>query len=485
MINLKLLKNSVPTKPLVNDNVINIKGLRKQNTPYFLIWIVYYAWVVAFATWWTASPLTENVFGTGLRSLLHFVNLFSSALFILIIQKEWFNKTARIGAVLIIIGMCTFLTASSAPIKLAGAVLIGVSLGCVNASILMPFVFALNNTEKLYAVVGSNVLINMISLCGEGAAGVLNHSGSELLLSFAILLIALSSILFFKTDCVSDNLNDSIPHKIPTRIYLTLFFNCVFAILCKGAGKGVLNIAAASSSLPVLMWYDLGGLAGCLIFIAIYGLSRKSIHLAWNITFGSLAMGLLCNAFAAYTEGLAVAFAILLGIGSTIGMINMYYILGVIGKKYNSVHYLKLSICFIGICGGVSGVAVGNLINTINTFQISIIASIISVAVMLLFLILSPVLAQTYYDDEWAKDSEKTEIDNDHLYLFKKYHLSSREIEVCKLLLQGYTLRQISAMLSIAYSTANTHYTSLYRKLGINSRTELLLHFKDYKINQV
>ena len=47
------------------------------------------------------------------------------------------------------------------------------------------------------------------------------------------------------------------------------------------------------------------------------------------------------------------------------------------------------------------------------------------------------------------------------------------------LLLQGYTLRQISAILPIDYSTVNTYFTAAYRKLEINSRTELLLKFKD------
>jgi DNA-binding CsgD family transcriptional regulator len=102
---------------------------------------------------------------------------------------------------------------------------------------------------------------------------------------------------------------------------------------------------------------------------------------------------------------------------------------------------------------------------------------------MILFLIISPILTNIYYSDEWVDDSQKAEIDNERIYMFKKYSLSKREIEVCKLLLKGYTMRQISAIISISYSTVNTYCTSLYRKLGINSRTELLIIFKDYPIN--
>lgn len=472
-------------KAFKNNNVVSIKGLQKNNLPYVFIWLIYYAWVVAFATWWTASPLTENVFGAELRSLMHSVNLLSSALFILIVRKEWFVRMARIGAVLIIAGMSLFLTVPSAAVQLICAIAIGISLGCVNTSILMPFVFALNNTEKLYAVVGSNALINIILLFLEGKPDNAFQSQAHLLLSFVILIIALGATVFFKKRSIppdSHDENTDIP-KIYPRVYLTLFFNCVFAVLCKGVGRGVLNITVGSLGSPVLMWYYIGGLAGCLIYFAVYAFSSKAFIWLGNISFASVTMGLFCNAFVVRIPGLALIFAAFLGMGSTVGMINMYYIIGVIGKKYNSMRYLRLSIILIGICGGVSGVAVGNLIHSINTFDISIIVSIVSTAIILLFLILSPVLAQANYYNDWAMDSQKIDIDNDKLYMFRKYQLSKREAEVCRLLLQGYTLRQISAMLSIAYSTVNTYCTAVYRKVEVNSRTELLILFKDYAMD--
>ena len=73
-------------------------------------------------------------------------------------------------------------------------------------------------------------------------------------------------------------------------------------------------------------------------------------------------------------------------------MINMYYILGVIGNKYDSMRYIRLSILFIGICGGVSGIIVGSAISQIGTFEIVIYASIFSAVVMLGFMFVSPVM---------------------------------------------------------------------------------------------
>jgi DNA-binding CsgD family transcriptional regulator len=404
-------------------------------------------------------------------------------MFIFIIKKEWFVNTARTGAVLVIAGVSVFMASQEAYIQLFSTIVIGISLGCVNTSILMPFVFTLNNTEKFYAVVGSNILINLLLLFLEGNSGNYIQNNRSLFLSFALLLIALSATLFFKRNCISvDEKNNNKP-KIQLRVYWTLFFSCAFVFLCKGAASGILNITVADFNGTLLTWYYLGGLIGCLIYFFLYAFTKKCIHLAWNITFGSVTMGLLCNAYAMQVPGLAVVFAVFLGIGNTIGMINVYYILGVIGEKYNSMKYLRWSILFIGICGGVSGVVVGNLINRINTFKISIAASVISAAVVIFFLILSPVLSKMYYKNERSEGLEKLKIDNEHLDIpdiFGKFKLTKRESQVCKLLLEGYTLRQISAVLTISYSTVNTYYTSIYRKLGINSRTELLILFKDY-----
>lgn len=481
---LKTRPNAQKPLPLENDRVVSIKGLQKHNFPYIFIWIIYYAWVVSFATWWTASPLTENGFSTELRSLLQTIILISSSIFIFMIRKEWFVKTARIGAALVIAGIGLFLIAPNAQMELFYTIIIGIALGMINASILIPFVFTLNNTEKLYAVVGSNVLIVLISLFQEGNAGNYLKRGGDLLLSCIMLAIALSATLFFKkgslpVDSGALGINTPIFHS---RIYLTLFFSCIFAILCKGVGRGLINIAASASEYPVLMWYYLGGLIGCIVYFSIYAFSKRSFIWLGNITFGSFAMGLFCNTSVVRIPVLVVLFALLMGIGNAIGMINMYYIMGVVGKKYNNMRYLRFSIFFIGICGGVSGIAVGNYIHSRNTFEVSMIASVVSLAVMLLFIMLSAVVSQSQYYDDWAKDSEKMEIDNEQLYMFKKYYLSKREIEVCKLLLQGYTMRQISGILSIAYPTVNTYCTSAYRKLEINSRTELLLLFKDYSI---
>lgn len=458
--------------------MVHIRNIQKSHLPYLIIWIVYYAWVVAFTTWWTASPSIELVFGTGMRNLLHSVNLLASALFIFIIKKDWFLKTARIGAGTLIFTMILFICIKNPAVNLIGAVLIGCSLGIVNCSILIPFVFTLNNTEKFYAVVGSFFLTQVFSLLPPNLSVPFLGLNFGMVVSFIVLCAALSSILFFKKQDVSSDSSQT--ESIPRSAYFTILINVIFAMLFKGFGKGIVNISIMNSAYPVNTLYLFGGFLGCFVYIFLYAFTQKSIQIAWNVTIANFAVGTLFNAFSKEVPELILLFAVLLGIGSTIGMINIYYILGVIAKKYNSMRYIRLSLVFIGLSGGITGILFGNLVENANLSLVSILVSVSSVCIMMLFLVLSPALSRSYYEDSWVSDAELSEIEDREAALFGQFHLSNREAEVCKLLLKGHTLRQISSILNIAYATVNTYYTNIYRKLNINSRTELILLFRNY-----
>ena len=62
----------------------------------------------------------------------------------------------------------------------------------------------------------------------------------------------------------------------------------------------------------------------------------------------------------------------------------------------------------------------------------------------------------------------------------KPVGLTPREVDVFRLLLEGYTLRETADQLGVKYSTANTHMTAIYKKLGVNSRAELIIRYRDF-----
>lgn len=59
--------------------------------------------------------------------------------------------------------------------------------------------------------------------------------------------------------------------------------------------------------------------------------------------------------------------------------------------------------------------------------------------------------------------------------------LTPREREVFRFLVEGYTIKETAQLLGIQYSTANTHMTSIYKKLSVNSRAELIIRYRDFE----
>ena len=57
--------------------------------------------------------------------------------------------------------------------------------------------------------------------------------------------------------------------------------------------------------------------------------------------------------------------------------------------------------------------------------------------------------------------------------------LSPRECEVLQLLAQGYVNKEVAQRLFIAPATVGSHIKSLYRKLAVNSRVQMVRSAQD------
>lgn len=55
--------------------------------------------------------------------------------------------------------------------------------------------------------------------------------------------------------------------------------------------------------------------------------------------------------------------------------------------------------------------------------------------------------------------------------------LTSRELEVLELLMQGYTNTEISKKLTITKHTTKAHVASIYQKLGVNNRVQATVKY--------
>ena len=66
------------------------------------------------------------------------------------------------------------------------------------------------------------------------------------------------------------------------------------------------------------------------------------------------------------------------------------------------------------------------------------------------------------------------ELAPDRLAFTRQYRLSHREAEVVSLVLRGYGNRDIAQTLGIAPATAKKHLSSVFNKVGVDSRAQLL-----------
>ncbi|AEF81082.1 helix-turn-helix domain-containing protein [Leadbettera azotonutricia] len=453
-------------------NVVRIKNIRPHVLVYVLMWILYYAWALVFVT---AHLPIIGFFNSDLRAFVHWGILFSAALYLCFYKKTWFVKTARIGSIAALIIFLILIYVVPANWLLPLALVLGFILGLVNDSILIPFVYIMNNTEKFYAVLCSNILIILLGLAGK--IGLMQIIG-ERQAALVFLILAFLPVLFFKKADL-DAEESTVPPPRPKKItYFSLTINFAFALAVLGFGKFMLDRQDS------YIWAFSGGLLGCGIYIIIFAFIRKSLNLAWNICFASFFLGIL---FAVLDQGFnsggnTAAFipaaSFLIGLAGTVGMINMFYNIGVIGRKYNNMNHLRITLWF-GFAGGGICILISRWFNALAGGAPALLILVLSAVMVFFYFIISPILTRTYFEDDWVDDMESSEIDGDKVLAFNQYKLTKREIEVCRMLLEGYTMRQIGAYLHIAQPTVNTHCTAIYRKTGVTTRWQLGKLFKN------
>lgn len=229
-------------------------------------------------------------------------------------------------------------------------------------------------------------------------------------------------------------------------------------------------------------FYFLGILAGLAVTIFLQTRLSVNICIMLNLSFTFLAIGLLLNTIQIQYPDVGLVSALCFGSAYSIGMVNIYYLAGFMIKKFQSLYFyltgfLLSSLCYLAAMVFVNVFGQGALLVP------PLLMTFISSCLVILFFFLSPFFIKLLYSGEWIDDSYREDISHCSRLeaKLKEYKLTPAEMEVCGLLLDGYTLRQISGIQSKAYSTINTYCTSIYRKLNINSRTELFLLLQEYK----
>ncbi|MBN1392931.1 MAG: helix-turn-helix transcriptional regulator [Sedimentisphaerales bacterium] len=62
-------------------------------------------------------------------------------------------------------------------------------------------------------------------------------------------------------------------------------------------------------------------------------------------------------------------------------------------------------------------------------------------------------------------------------YLQRKYHFTSRELQLVICICHGCDIKMTAQKLEIAVNTAKAHLANVYQKVGVNNKVTLLLTF--------
>ncbi|NLW79162.1 MAG: hypothetical protein GXY32_07110 [Ruminococcaceae bacterium] len=340
--------------------------------------------------------------------------------------------------------------------------------GCVAYAIYL-YVFVLNNPERLFGVLLIAFAHGMfMCLIGLGISGVF----LTIVLPAMLTLLSAACIFLVKPlDISAPQTQPQAPH--PSIWLSTVFFALLFIL------DSASSFIFTHQSLVAQVVNGIGVFVAILLSVIIQIIYKQSVWHMWNLFF---VLSFLCHLLPLVSNtGLIFDIASFLHGILYVGYIAIFYTISGIYKKHGSIQLLKKNLFRMFGLVAPSLVVLG-LMERYWPQSVTPFIIVGSATLFFVFVLMSPLFQRYFFGADWVKDFgrldmqpliEKVE-ETDH---FENLGLSPREREVCVLLLKGFALRQIAANLHIAYPTVNTYYTSLYRKLNINSKGELFARF--------
>ena len=331
-------------------------------------------------------------------------------------------------------------------------------------------VFVLNNSERMFSV--------FFATFNYGFSVFAQHNGiNNVFLAViypGILVLALLVCAFrFSTDAFPDTSPEKSALR-PKGIYVILMCPLAFFTL-DVFGEAVINRGSGDTSLR-----GVGAMLAVLFAIIIYFGFRRGVWYLLSFFLIFATVGIMLLAFPV-SESLRGVGYLLFGIGDGFGNILVFYIVGFLKRFKNEKFFWNITFATVS----TMLFAIVALDVTVRLFEeyLTVMAAVLALFYLLLFQFLSPRLQRAVFDSDWIDDLDEPDMSYiimgkiDKADHFDGLKLSPREKEVATLLLRGLSLRQISAEIGIAESTAYGYCSSLYKKVGINSRSELFARF--------
>ncbi|MCL2060452.1 MAG: helix-turn-helix transcriptional regulator [Oscillospiraceae bacterium] len=352
-------------------------------------------------------------------------------------------------------------------------------------------VFVLNNSERMFSVLFATFNYGFSVFAQQNG---INNVFLAVIYPGALVLVLLVCACMFKAVAFPD----TSPEKSiepPKGIYIVLLCPLAFFLL-DVFGEAIVNRGPGDASLR-----GTGAMLAVLIAVIVHFGLRRGVWFLLSFFLILATVGFMLLAFPVSARLSSVG-NFLFGIGDGFGNILVFYIVGLLKKYRNDKFFWRITLATV--CSMLFAIVVLDVTVRLAENYLGIVAVALAVTCLFLFQALSPKMQRSVFGSDWIDDFVRPDMSYiimekfDTMTMlepgaagaddaegaadadagrFKGLKLSPREEEVAMLLLSGLSLRQISAEIGIAESTAYGYSGTLYKKLGINSRAELFARF--------
>jgi DNA-binding CsgD family transcriptional regulator len=347
----------------------------------------------------------------------------------------------------------------------------GMSAGCG----FFLFCFVLNNVERLFGMALIQLYYGFyysvwrafpaVQAAGKTWGGVV---------VMALYLVTVFACRKGEYERLSDIENDGNGTGVRLVIGLDLVYYCIMLMH---------NYIEWAEKRADSMMFGAGQFASIVLVVIIQLIFNRSALYTWLLF---LVLSLLGLGALLYDSPLTIlSGSFIYSLGDGLGYIIIYYICAGAIKRSASLKMFRLyCVVFFVEYFIISGIF-SKIFDFFAIGQYHLLAFGVVMVLAAVCFLLTPLLQKRLFDANWTDGFHMADmpgyaealVEVEQIDAHDKLGLSPREKEIFTLLLKNFTLRQIGLELHISYNTVNTHYNSIYRKLGISSRGELFMKY--------
>ena len=446
------------------------KNVRKGKWANVIYWTVMYTYVFMCATKYFIYEDGLLSFDFSMTTLYQHIALLGSIIIGFFILRR--HRLAIPKRVLTIIALLMIMFGAifeGARANLIYLIFLSVILGQIADCSLLTYIYEMNNSERLYGIFFCHLLVAAVSIYSIR----FNRQTAEFWwLIFALCFVAAVFCFLEKKDTEWEI---AIPEEFQKKLYVPLILACIGGVVA--VSSSMLVMEKLAPLLPNARYFFYGGAAiGAVVYFLEYRFAPKPATVTLLTGFST---AVVCIFGYVLTTNKAVMFLSASFAGATfnICMMNLYYILCNIIKKYKNSHMLKVA----PITSNFAGIVI-TVISTVMFFYAD--DSVVKIWLSLCLIGDVIVLATSVF---WHKGVAVTAQEEEYMQFdttitraqaYEAVGLTEKEIEVADLLAEGLSLREIAKKLFISENTAKTHRSNVYKKMQVASREELVEKLK-------